>query len=180
MTIATSSIADTITRTLERTTGLAAALLEGVNDADFSSMPKSDGKTINTNHPAFIYGHLSLYPKTIMDLLGLDGSSIEHPENFSELFMHGVECKDDPDGSHYPSKDEIVGYFNKAHETVIAAIKGLDDDALNAPFTGEGWYVDFAKTPASLCIFMLHDHYMFHLGQMSAWRRCFGLGHAMG
>lgn len=180
MTTATSSIADTITRTLARTKELAAALLKDVKDSDFSTMPKSDGKVINTNHPAFIYGHLSLYPKTIMDLLGLDGSSIEHPENFAELFMHGVECKDDHDGSIYPSRDEIVSYFERAHETVIAKIQELDDETLNTPFTGEGWHVDFAKTPASMCIFMLHDHYMFHLGQMSAWRRCFGLGHAMG
>ncbi|MCA9302614.1 MAG: DinB family protein [Phycisphaerales bacterium] len=179
MTTATSSLAETITRTLERTAGLAGALLEGVKAEDFARMPKADGKTINTNHPAFVYGHLSLYPKTILDLLGKDSSAIDHPAKFSDLFMHGVDCQDDPDSTIYPDMETIVSYFKKAHEAVIEAIKGLDDDTLNAPFSGDGWYVEFAKTPASLCIFMLHDHYMFHLGQMSAWRRCFGLGHAM-
>ena len=78
----------------------------------------------------------------------------------------------------YPSMDSIVKHFHAAHETVIKVIQGLDDDALNAAFTGDDWYVEMAGTPGALCVFMLHDHYMFHLGQLSAWRRCMGLGSA--
>jgi len=180
MTTATSSVAETITRTLERTNGLANALLEGVNAEQFSAMPRADGKVINTNHPAFVYGHLSLYPKMLLGFLGKDASEIEHPAGFAELFMHGVDCQDDPSGANHPGKDEIVAYFNRAHKFATDTIKGMSDEELNTPLTGEEWYVEFAKTPAAICIFMLHDHYMFHLGQMSAWRRCFGLGQAMG
>ena len=180
MTIATSSMADTITRTLVRTNELANALLADVKADQFSSMPKSDGKTINTNHAAFVYGHLSLYPKLLLGFLGKDASAIEHPPKFAELFMHGIDCVDDRSCETYPGMDEIVEYFNRAHKFAIETIQSMSDEELNTQFTGDEWYVEFAKTPASLCIFMLHDHYMFHLGQMSAWRRCFGLGHAMG
>jgi hypothetical protein len=178
MTTATGSIAETITRTLERTKGLANALVEGTTSEQFARQPQADGKTINTNHGAFVYGHLSLYPKMILEILGKDSSVIAHPEKFAELFMHGVDCRDDSEGTIYPSKDEIVSYFNTAHDEVISTIKTLDDDTLNAAFAGDEWYVEMAGTPAALCIFMLHDHYMFHLGQMSAWRRCMGLGSA--
>ncbi|MBL4590697.1 MAG: DinB family protein [Phycisphaerales bacterium] len=178
MTTATSSVAETITRTLQRTTDLANALLEGTTAEQFARMPSADGKTINTNHAAFVIGHLSIYPKMILEILGQDSSAIAHPDKFADLFMHGVDCQDDPDGTIYPSKDEIVGYFHKAHEEATKVINTLDDDTLNKAFSGDDWYVDFSKTPASLCIFMLHDHYMFHLGQLSAWRRCMGLGSA--
>ncbi len=178
MTTATSSLANTITRTLERTAGLAGALLEGTTSEQFARMPMVDGKPINTNHPAFVYGHLSIYPKMVLEILGKDSSMIEQPEGFTDLFMHGVDCQDDPDGTIYPPKDEIVAHFTKAHEQVIEVIRTCTDEELNAAFTGDEWYVEMAGTPAALCIFMLHDHYMFHLGQMSAWRRCMGLGSA--
>lgn len=178
MTTATSSMGQTITRTLSRTKGLADALLEGVNAEQFARMPQADGKAINTNHPAFVYGHLSIYPKMILDILGKDSSVIENPPKFADLFMHGVECQDDPNDDIYPSKDEIVSYFHKAHEVVTQVVSELDDETLNAAFSGDEWYVEMAQTPAALCIFMLHDHYMFHLGQMSAWRRCMGFGSA--
>jgi len=178
MTTATTSTAQTITRTLTRTKDLADSLLAGITAEQFARFPVADGKAINTNHAAFVFGHLSIYPKMILGILGLDASAIENPPKFDELFMHGVDCQDDSNGDIYASMDEIVAHFNSAHETVIKAIQGLDDEALNAQFTGDDWYVEFAQTPASLCIFMLHDHYMFHLGQLSAWRRCMGLGSA--
>jgi hypothetical protein len=178
MTTTTTSLGHTITRTLARTKDLADALLTGITAEQFARMPVADGKTINTNHGAFVCGHLSIYPKMILGILGLDASAIENPANFDELFMHGVDCQDDPNGDIYPSMDAIVKHFHSAHETVIKAIQGLDDDTLNAPFTGDDWYVEMAGTPAALCVFMLHAHYMFHLGQLSAWRRCMGLGSA--
>lgn len=177
MTTATTSTAQTITRTLVRTKELGEALLAGVTAEQFARFPTADGKLINTNHAAFVFGHLSIYPKMILGILGVD-SNMENPSKFDDLFMHGVECQDDASGDIYPTMDEIVNHFRAAHATVIEAIQGLDDEVLNAPFTGDDWYVEFAQTPASLCIFMLHDHYMFHLGQLSAWRRCMGLGSA--
>ncbi|MFK7759338.1 MAG: DinB family protein [Phycisphaerales bacterium] len=178
MTATTHATAHNITRTLERTKGLAEALLAGVTADQFARFPESNGASINTNHGAFVYGHLSIYPKMILDILGKDSSVIANPEGYTDLFMHGVECQDDPDGTVYPPMDEILAYFRKAHEEVVKVINEIDEETLNAPFTGDEWYVEMAGTPAALCIFMLHDHYMFHLGQMSAWRRCMGLGSA--
>ena len=177
MTTTTTSTAQTITRTLVRTKELADALLAGVTAEQFARFPVADGKPINTNHAAFVFGHLSIYPKMILGILGVE-SDFENPAKFDDLFMHGVDCQDDPNGNIYPAMDEIVNHFRAAHETVTKVIQELDDEVLNAPFTGDDWYVEFAQTPAALMIFMLHDHYMFHLGQLSAWRRCMGLGSA--
>ncbi len=176
MTATTSSTqAQAITRTLSRTADLAQGLLTGVTAENFARMPQADGKAINTNHPSFIYGHLSFYPSYIFDLMGKDGSAIAIPEGWEDLFKHGVDCKDDVNGDIYPPMDEVLAYFKKAHEAVIEMINSCDDETLTKAFEGEGWHVDFAGTPAALTTFMLHSHYMFHLGQMSAWRRCVGL-----
>ncbi len=175
MTTTTAPLAQAITRTLCRTKEMADSLLSEVTAEQFARLPMADGKPINTNHGAFVYGHLSIYPAMILDILGMDSSAIANPPKYAELFMHGVECVDDANGDMYPAMDEIVAYFHKAHDGVIEVINGLDDETLNRPFVGDDWYVEFAGTPASLCVFMLHDHYMFHLGQMSAWRRCMGL-----
>jgi len=179
MTMTASPLAETITRTLQRTRGLADALLKDIPAHSFARFPEAGGQTIRTNHPAFIFGHLSLYPVKQLEILGIDAPEIAVPEGFAEVFENGIECKDDPDGSIYPPMDTITGYFNLAHDTAITRLAQIDDDTLNTPFTGDAWYVDAMRTPASMIIFMLHDHYMFHLGQVSAWRRCMGLGSAM-
>jgi DinB superfamily len=176
MTTTASTTGQNITRTLARTAELAQGLLTGVTAEQFARMPQADGKAINTNHPCFIYGHLSIYPRFIFELMGKDGSAIDVPEGWEDLFKHGVECKDDVNGDIYPPMDDVLAYFKKAHEAVIEMINGCDDETLTKAFEGEGWHVDFAGTPAALTTFMLHSHYMFHLGQMSAWRRCAGLG----
>lgn len=176
MTTTASTQGQNITRTLSRTAELAQGLLTGVTKGQFGRLPQADGKAIHTNHPAFIYGHLSIYPRYIFDLMGKDGSAIAIPEGWEDLFKHGAELKDDPKGDIYPPMDEILAYFKESHEAVIEMLNGCDEETLNKAFEGEGWHVDFAGTPAALSTFMLHSHYMFHLGQMSAWRRCVGLG----
>lgn len=179
MTTGTMTIAPMLTRTMERTLGLAQALLEGVRDEDFSSFPQIGSTTVETNHPAFIYGHLSIYPFMVASTLGLDASEIAVPEGFDELFKNGVECVHDPEGKTYPSREAIVSYFTRAHAFVFEGMKGLEDGAFLNGIEGNDWAADFFGNGGTMGVFMLHDHYMFHLGQMSAWRRCMGLGSAM-
>jgi len=179
MTTTTSTLAETITRTLQRTRGLADALLKDIPAEKFARFPEVGGQKIVTNHPAFVFGHLSIYPVKLLETLGIDAPEIAVPEGFAEAFENGVECRDDPNHSVYPAMDAITGYFNLAHDTAITRLAQVDDETLNTPFAGDAWYVESMRTPASFIIFMLHDHYMFHLGQVSAWRRCMGLGSAM-
>ena len=179
MTTTTSMLAETITRTLQRTRGLADALLDGIEPHQFACFPEIGGTLIETNHPAFVYGHLSQYPVMLLDVMEIDAPEIAVPEGFEELFKNGAECVHDPDRTVYPSKDTITGYFNTAYDIGITRLAQLDDATLDTPFQGDEWYAEAMKTPGSLINFLLHDHYMFHLGQISAWRRCMGLGSAM-
>lgn len=179
-----------IGKTLElmgaRGLGLGEALLKGVQAGDFARQPVaasgtvgSDGSgLVRTNHPAFVYGHLSIYPARMMEFMGLDGSKIDAGQKYQDLFSHGKECLHDPDGKVYPAMDEIVSMYRRSHETVLGAIAGVDDAVFARETPHEGMRARF-PTVGSAVGFLLCSHTMMHLGQMSAWRRCMGLGSAM-
>lgn len=168
-----------LTVTTGRSMGLAKGLLNGIAAKDFSSQPTSAGKVIDTNHPAFVYGHLALYPARVMGMLGLDGTGLACPKRYDELFAAGVACVHDPDGSQHPPKDEIVAKFESNYAALIDAVKDVDDSVLAGPIQGNDRYREVFGTVGGAASFMMHDHLMFHLGQVSAWRRMMGLGSAM-
>jgi len=174
----TNRIGEMLTLSADRTLGLAKGLLTGVNAAEFAKQPTADGKVVNTNHPAFIYGHLALYPSEVMGHLGHDGSAVACPDSWQDLFKHGATCEHDPEASKYPPMDEIMAKFESGHAALIEAIKSTDDETLLKPIADEGWR-EFLHTNGAMAGFMVHNHVMFHLGQMSAWRRMMGLGSAM-
>lgn len=175
----TMTMGELLTITTGRTMGLAKGLLTGIDAKDFARQPKSDGKTVDTNHPAFVYGHLALYPARVMGMLGMDASDIACPESYNTLFAAGVKCEDDPAGTKYPPMAEIVARFDTAYARLNEVVKGVDDAALAAPIQGNDRYREVFGTVGGAASFMMHDHLMFHLGQVSAWRRMMGLGSAM-
>ncbi len=176
------NIARLILTMSERTAGLAAGLAEGIDPKQAALMPTIDGKVIHCNHPTFIFGHLSIYPQMILGALGLETGDAKTPDSYRELFQKGVECQNDPDNTLYPAFDEVFGRFQKAHNAVREKLARLDDEAIARPISGDGYEkaAEFFGTSDAMALFMLHDHYMFHLGQLSTWRRCFGLGSVMG
>jgi hypothetical protein len=169
-----STTSDLLTFTTARTTGLAQGLLKDVDASTAASFPQQDGKAINCNHPVFAYGHLAIYPQKMMKLLGAEPGEAAVPEGYSKLFEAGVECVDDPDSSIYPLLDEVIEHFNRAHQVVIEHLKTVDDSVLTEPVEDERMREAFG-TKGSMVSFLLHDHYMFHLGQVSTWRRFMGL-----
>lgn len=178
----TGSTARLILTMTQRTSGLAEALAEGIDPKLAGSMPTIDGKVVLCNHPIFILGHLAIYPQMILKALGMKPGEAAVPETYQELFAMGVECEHDPDNTKYPPFNEVLSHFKKAHKTVHEQVAVLDNDALAKPITTKGMEraAEFFETSQAMALFMLHDHYMFHLGQLSTWRRCFGLGSAMG
>jgi hypothetical protein len=166
----------------QRTAGLAEALANGIDHAQACTMPTIDGNIVNCNHPTFILGHLAIYPQKIMSALGAEPGDAAVPASYSELFEAGVDCKNDPENSIYPPFAEVLEHFQRAHKTAHDHLASLDDATIMSPIGGEGneRAAEFFGTSDAMALFMLHDHYMFHLGQLSTWRRCFGLGHAMG
>lgn len=157
----------------------AEMLLKDVKPSDFARFPAPGGKVIQTNHPAFIYGHLAMYPQRVLEMLGQPKGAAATPAEWDGLFKAGVECKDDPSGTLYPSMEKIVSFHKSAYDAALAAIAGASDAQLSAPNPGEGRMKEMFPTVGALCSFVVAAHPMSHYGQMSAWRRCMGLGSAM-
>ncbi|MBS0186897.1 MAG: DinB family protein [Planctomycetes bacterium] len=162
--------------------GLADKMLVGVTPQIFARKPRFETtagtKVIDCNHPAFVFGHLSLYPARIYSLLGLDGTSVAAPAEYTDLFKAGAECKDDPEGRLYPAMDKVVGVFGRNYDTALDRLATLDDALLFTP-TPDERYRQFFPMSGIAVNFMLTSHLMMHMGQISTWRRCFGLPSAM-
>lgn len=172
-------IAQIITGMTDRMDVLSSGLLGGVDPDSAARFPVQEGKLISCNHPSFAFGHLALYPQMIMNILGLEPGDTSVPEQYGELFAKGVECIDDPDGSIYPPLSEIVEHFNRAYKALIEQAKDLDDSFLDKEIEGHDDFKVIFGTNGVLIMFMIHDHRMFHYGQVSTWRRFMGLGSAM-
>lgn len=156
--------------------GYAEGLVKDVTPQMFARKPQGKNGIIDTNHPAFCFGHLAIYPARICQLAGIEDHGITAPEGYEELFAAGKECRDDPEGSIYPTKDEIMSAYFDGLKTAVAKIGGLSDAHLAAH---HGLDSDFGKrfnSRAAVVNFMIGPHNFMHIGQISAWRRCMGLG----
>ncbi|MBX3401835.1 MAG: DinB family protein [Phycisphaeraceae bacterium] len=157
----------------------AEMLLKDIRPADFARFPAPGGKPVHTNHPAFVYGHLAMYPQRVLEMLGQPKGLTATPADWDGLFKAGVECKDDPNGTSYPTMEKLVSFHRAAYEAALAAVSSASDAQLSAPNPGEGRMKEMFPTVGAVCNFIVAAHPMSHYGQVSAWRRCMGLGSAM-
>ena len=166
----------------KRSRAYSEKLLVGIKPEQAARKPHFEtdaaAVVVDTNHPTFVYGHLSLYPARILKFVGLSTGAVEAPEGWEAIFKAGVPCLDDPGQTIYPKFEVVSAQFFKATDAAIAALAKLDDSALLAPTPEERYRESFPLTGAAVN-FMLNNHMMIHLGQVSAWRRCFGLPSAM-
>jgi hypothetical protein len=158
----TSFLADNLRLTL----GLAEVLAHAIPADKFAFLPQP-----NMNHPAWCYGHLSLYPARICRFLGRD--EIADPDDhITELFKAGSTPVSDP--ALYPSKDGVLALFNDAHAQMLEILPSITEEDLAKPTPNER-YAQRMPHVGNAMHFMLSNHIMFHLGQVSTWRRCIGL-----
>jgi len=173
---------DNILTGARRTRMYAEKLIAGIRPEQAARRPRFEtaaaAAVIDTNHPTFVYGHLSLYSARILKVAGLDAAGVEAPESWEAIFKAGVPCLDDPTGSIYPQFDVVTAQFFKGVDAAIAGVATLGDDALLRPTPDEKARESFPLTGA-LIGFLLNNHMMIHMGQVSAWRRCFGLPSAL-
>lgn len=155
----------------------ADRMMEGVTPEQFARFATVGGQTIESNHPAFILGHLSLYPSRVVSDLGGDVTAIAPTEKYEALFSPQATCLDDPDGKLYPAMEEIVSKFSNAHAAAIEAVLAADDSAFAPENPNERMRSKFGSIGA-MHGFYLGGHMMIHMGQFSAWRRAMGLGPA--
>ncbi len=173
---------DTILVTARKTFGYAEKLLAGIDPVAAARFPRfgsgANQTVINTNHPVFVYGHLAVYPSRMLEIVGMDASAVKPNETYAKLFPAGVECVDDMAGNVYPSLHEVAENCMKWNTLAMDKLAGLSDEAFNAENTNERSRESFPRI-GILLTFLLNNHPMMHLGQVSAWRRCFGMPAAM-
>ena len=151
----------------------AEAILKGVAPAQFARIPKG----VHTNHPAWVYGHLSTYPDKLLPMIGRP--ELAKPrEDFDPLFANKTEPKDDPNNTIYPPMDVITKHYFDRTDALINALRAAPDEALAKP-NPMTQMADRFPTVGAMTDFMLGAHTMMHLGQISAWRRMMGLGPCM-
>lgn len=155
----------------------AERLLKDISPTTFARKPMVQGQVVDTNHPAFVYGHLATYPVQLAAMMGLSTEGMEMPASYEQLFsMHAV-CVDDVDGTVYPAMAEVVeGYFT-SHDRLLAALKGVDPAVLTRPLENPQRRERFG-TIGAFTTYLLLAHPQSHFGQVSVWRRCMGLGAA--
>lgn len=154
--------------------GYAERLLVGIETSQFGSFARAGDRIIESNHPAFIYGHLSLYPSRIVSELGGDATSILPSSKYEELFSPKATCVDDPENVIYPGKDELVEVFFSAHNKAVETLLNANDDLFAVENPNEAMRSKFA-TKGAMHAFYVGGHLMMHIGQLSAWRRAVGL-----
>ncbi|QDV40436.1 hypothetical protein Enr13x_02420 [Stieleria neptunia] len=157
--------------------GYAERMLTDVSADQFARFATADGRVIESNHPCFILGHLSLYPSRVVSELGGDASAIQPTETFQKVFSKDAKCVDDPDGTLYPSMDEVVAAFRSGYEKAIDAVEQATDDQFVGENPNEAMRGKFPTIGAAHA-FYLGGHVTLHMGQFSAWRRMMGLGPA--
>ncbi|MCB0337018.1 MAG: hypothetical protein KDD62_11960 [Bdellovibrionales bacterium] len=149
-------------------------LVQDIEPNTFGFKPTtSDGIVINLNHPAFVMGHLCVYPEKIFTLLDQDISSVAAPAGFKELFLKGKECVHDPDCSIYPHKEIIVQSFENGYRSVIEVLPQIPDSGFFKanPYQDS---LDRFPTAGAFVSYLLSGHMGVHLGQVSSWRRVMG------
>lgn len=153
----------------------AERLLGGIPPEQFARLARPGGTVVQSNHPAFVFGHLSLYPARVAQLCGKVSDAVRVPESYESLFRNGCECRDDPTGSIYPPMGDVTTRFFAAYRAAIAAVAEAPDAVLVADNPAEGRMRELFPTVGAAIVFYLTGHPQAHYGQVSAWRRMMGL-----
>src|SRR4051812_50105800 len=100
--------AETLVRGGRMSLGMADRLLADIKPETFARKPRLGGTVVNTNHPAFVLGHLALYPARWLSAAGLDPKTAATPAGF-EVFSAGEGRPDGGTGGVFPPRKEKVG-----------------------------------------------------------------------
>lgn len=155
----------------------AELLAKGITPEIAARKPRFN-TTIDTNHPTFVFGHLAIYPARALDRLGVPSPSVVTPPGFEDRFKAGVECTDDPSGTAYPAWPVVRDAFFTLTRAMLDVLPTVPDAKLLEP-TPDPKARERFPTLGMLASFYTLGHAMMHLGQVSAWRRCFALPSAM-
>ena len=171
------TIGNIVADSLELSLKYGERLTSGLEIANFARFAAPGGQVVESNHPAFIFGHLSLYAPQIAEQLGVDTVAAA-ADDFTSVFSKDAKCLDDADGSIYPAMDKVMETFYSGYRSVQAALREAPDYTMLKDNPAGGRMSELFPTLGSLHGFYVGGHMMLHLGQLSAWRRMQGLGPA--
>jgi hypothetical protein len=170
------SLGNIIADSLDLCLGYTERLLKDIPASQFARFAAPGGQSIDSNHPAFVLGHLALYAPRILGDLGQPVPAV--PDAFQSVFSKDAKCADDPAGTIYPSMDAVVECYFSGYRAASAALRATPDDAFRTPNPNPGRLSELFPTLGSMHAFYCGGHMMMHLGQLSAWRRMAGMGAA--
>ena len=162
-----------IADSLESAVSYADRLRQDIPHIEAARFARPGGHMVSSNHPCFIFGHLSLYPPKVLGQL--NQKSLPIPAGFEKTFDKTATCQDDPNHTVYPSFDEVLAFFSTGHKKLIETLRGTPNEAFDHPNPAEGPLAERFPTLSSVHAFYCGGHIMSHLGQLSAWRRMQGL-----
>ncbi|MEZ6087772.1 MAG: DinB family protein [Pirellulaceae bacterium] len=164
-------IADSLSRGLDYAQRLAA----GIPADQFARFADGKDGPIVSNHPAFIFGHLSIYAPRIVEQLGHDAAPYKLPDDQHDLFAPSATCQDDPDGSLYPAMTAIMDRFTTSYQAALQVLRDANDQQFAEVNPAEGRMRELFPTLGSMHAFYCGGHLMMHMGQLRAWRRMQGM-----
>jgi len=166
-----------LTGTGELVLGLTQGMLKGIDPAKAATRIRGERGPVDAVHPVFILGHLAIYPEKALKMcFDLEPGAAAAPAKYHELFEAGKPCLDDPDCRIYPALADVSRIYFEAHQNLLRVIAESGDDVYSEPNPSEGSLRESFPTKGGMMMFMISAHTMMHLGQLSTWRRCFGLG----
>ncbi len=171
------SIGNIIADSLAAGVGYAERLKVGLEPETFARFATPGGVLVESNHPSFVYGHLSLYPVRIVAELGAEASAIVPSDHFQKVYSPSVQCEDDADGTLYPPMDAVLSAFFDNYALALTTLRDTPDDTFAQPNPLDRMKERF-PTLGAMHNFYCGGHLMMHLGQLSAWRRMMGLAAA--
>ncbi len=169
------SIGNCIADSLELCLGYTERLLKDVPAETFARFANVGDVAVNSNHPAFILGHLSIYPTKIVEQLGHDPAEVAVPDNYQDLFSPAATCQDDVGGAIYPPMEEITKLYFNGYRVALDKLRAASDEIFQNENPGEGRIKELFPTLGGMHGFYVSGHIMMHLGQLSAWRRMQGM-----
>ena len=136
----------------------------GVKEPDMVAQPGGI-----MNHPAWVIGHLTHSCQLLGGVIGLPEWL---PNSWAKRF--GTGSVPVADAGLYETKTEALAILDDARARITLAVERLDDSRLDEPFPDEA-YRDVFPTIRHALTQVLVGHTANHIGQVSVWRRAWGL-----
>ena len=169
------SLGEILADSLQFSLNYAQQLLKDVPAERFARLAAPGGAAVQSNHPAFVLGHLSTYAPRMIGQLGGDASAVAVPERIAAACSKDATCQDDPHGTIYPPMEEVAAAYFNGYRAVQELLRRSPDSAFDKPNPAGGRFAELFPSLGSVHAFLVGGHMMMHLGQFSAWRRMEGL-----